>query len=247
MRGYTSARIAEKVRAAGGEIYAVTSEPQTLASRAQSEWEFDFESVGDPYHEIAGSCRERGWIELFVNEKLDFLREGTKDESDWSATHPKGHFQAGVLAVTAEGRVLYRWRKVPTRKNVGGALGRPTPEHVWSQIDAAFTSHADGDAALDEDAPLDSPDVFWPIFAALLVANGWFVRPLAFGYKAHDPKGKHRLRRAGVRLLGFVAAWAAAFWWGPPLWVGAALVAWFAWITPKLPFVNGEFQNIKPA
>lgn len=235
----------DEVRKSGGEIYAVTGEPQTLASRAQSDWGFDFESVGDPHHEISGSCRERGWIELFVNERIDSLRQATNDEPDWSAQHPKGHFQPGLLAVTAEGRVLYRWRSVPTRQNIGGALGRPTPEHVWSQIAAALGSHADGDAAFDEDAPLDSPNVLWPLFAALLVANGWFLRPLAFVNKTDGPSPEQRIRRAGFRLLGFVAAWAAAFWWGPPLVVGAALVAWLAWITPKLPFVNGEFQNIE--
>ena len=249
MRSYTSAGFAEKVRAAGGEVYAVTSEPQALASRAQSDWEFDFESVGDPHQEIAGNCRERGWLDLFVNEKLAFLHRAAADESgaDWTVTHPKGHFQAGILAVTAEGRVLYRWRNVPTRKNLGGAVGRVVPEHAWSQIEAARASPAGGDAALDEGAPLDSPNIPWPVFAAALVANGWFIRPVGFGYQADDPAGKKRLSRARVRLLGFVAAWAAAFWWGPPLWVGAALVAWLAWITPKLPFLNGEFQNIKPA
>ena len=90
------------------------------------------------------------------------------------------------------------------------------------------------------------PPIFpWPLFAALLVANGWFIRPLAFPYMSDDPQGERRVPLASARLIGFAGAWAAAFWWGPPLIVGAALAAWFAWITPKLPFLNGEFQNVE--
>lgn len=238
-------------------MYAVTSEPQTLASRAQSEWEFDFESVGDPHQEISGTCSDRGWLEVIVNKEIDFLRQATA-ELDFAVTHPKGHFQAGVLAVTAEGRVLYRWRGVPTRKNIGGAVGRVAHGYLWSRLEEALASATPGDAALDEDAkletlvvpwpglsPIDASMIPWPLFAALLVANGWFIRPLALAYTREDPDGEKRVPRAGLRLVGFIAAWAAAFWWGSPLVVGAALVAWLAWITPKLPFFNGEFQNME--
>ena len=76
MRGYVDAGIAEKVRAAGGEIYAISSEPQALSLRAAKDWKLDFETVGDPHHEIADSCRERGWLDLFVNERLEFLGDG---------------------------------------------------------------------------------------------------------------------------------------------------------------------------
>jgi len=73
LRGYAKAGVVEKIRAAGGEIYAVTSEPQALATRAQAEWNLGFEAVGDPHHEIAGTCRDRGWLDLFSNPKLGFL------------------------------------------------------------------------------------------------------------------------------------------------------------------------------
>ena len=38
--------------------------------------------------------------------------------STWMS-HPKGYFQPGVLALSQQGRVLYRWRCRPSRQNVG--------------------------------------------------------------------------------------------------------------------------------
>jgi hypothetical protein len=50
--------------------------------------------------------------------------------------------------------------------------------------------------------------------------------------------------RAGLRALGFAAAWVAAFAWLPTLPVAVALAAWVAWITPKVRFLNAEFQDV---
>ena len=92
MRGYRHDGVVDQIREAGGEIYAITSEPQRLASRAQDEWEFGFEAVGDPHHEISDTCRARNLLELFVNDKSDLMR------LDKTFSHPKGYFQPGVLA-----------------------------------------------------------------------------------------------------------------------------------------------------
>ena len=86
------AGVPDAVRAAGGEIYAITSEPQSLANNAADDWQTEMVHVGDPHHEISGTCRERGWLDLFVNEKLDFLRQ----HADWP-THPKGRQPAKDL------------------------------------------------------------------------------------------------------------------------------------------------------
>ena len=40
--------VVEKIRAAGGEVYAITSEPQHLADQAHEHWELNFENIGDP-------------------------------------------------------------------------------------------------------------------------------------------------------------------------------------------------------
>ena len=225
----------EKVRAAGGEMYAISSEPQALAGRAASDWHLDFETVGDPHHEISGACRERGWLELFVNERLEFLR-ASAGEADWTPTHPKGYFQPGVLALSGEGRVLYRWRGVPTHSNMGGATERPTAEHVWTRI--ARSLEGDADAALDADPPLDTPGIPWPLFASLLIANGWFLNARGFQSSRH-------VALAGARLLAFAGAWIALFAWLPTLPVAAALAGWIAYITPKVRWVGQEFQHVE--
>ncbi len=230
--------VADKVRAAGGEIYAISSEPQVLAGRAATDWCLDFETVGDPHHEISGTCRERGWVDLFVNERLGFLQASAGAAGDLVPVHPKGFFQPGVLAVNGDGRVLYRWRCVPTHKNVGGATERPTAEHVWARIARALESGATAaDAPLDADPPVDSPGIPWPVFASLLVANGWFVNARGFKSTGH-------LARAGIRLLAFAGAWVLAFAWLPTLPVAAALAAWAVYITPKVRWVSREFQDV---
>lgn len=228
----------EKIRAAGGEVYAVSSEPQALCDRALREWSLSFETVGDPHQEIAGACRKRGWVDLFVNEHLEFLRMSAGD-GDWAPTHPKGYFQPGVLALNTKGRVLYRWRGVPTRRNMGGALERPTAQHVWSEVASALGNDANSsDAPLDADPPLDSRGLPWSLFTALLIANGWFVK--ARGFKS--PK---RIAYAGIRLLGFVGLWIAAFAWLPVLLVGTAFVAWALFISRHVRWVSEQFQNVE--
>ena len=230
--------VVEKIRAAGGELYAISSEPQSLAGRAATDWRLDFETVGDPHHEVSGACRDKGWVDLFVNQRLDFLRASARDTGDWTPTHPKGYFQPGVLALGRDGRVLYRWRGVPTHSNMGGATERPTAEHVWSRVSEALAA-GDGaaDAAPDSAPPLDSRGLPWPLFASLLVANGWFLNPRGF-------RSASRVIVAGVRLLAFIAAWVLAFAWLPSLAVAAALAVWIAWITPMVRWLGREFQHV---
>ncbi|MEM7412081.1 MAG: hypothetical protein AAF430_17770 [Myxococcota bacterium] len=232
--------MAAKVRAAGGEIYAVSSEPQGLSARARTDWELDFETVGDPHHEIAETCRERGWVDLFVNERIEFLeRSVAASDADFEVTHPNGYFQPGVLAVGAGGRVLYRWRGVPTHQNMGGATERPTAEYVWSRLEQALAGDGtQGDAALDTDPPLDSRGIPWPLFSSLLMANGWFLGPRGFRSPKH-------ILYAGLRWIGFIAAWIAAFALLPKLPVAVALAGWVAYIAPKYRWVGEQFQEVE--
>ena len=105
-------------------MYAVTSEPQRLADQAHEHWELNFENIGDPHQEISTACSEQGWLTLYANRgSLEFLQSG----ADWEIEHPKGFFQPGVLALTKDRRVLYRWRSVPSSENLNGTAMRPTP------------------------------------------------------------------------------------------------------------------------
>ncbi len=235
--------VIDKIRAAGGEVYGVTSEPQRLADRAQEEWRLGFECVGDPHQEIPETIRERGWLELFVQTRLDFLKQSSPG---FEPTHPKGYLQPGVLVLSRDGRVLYRWRSIPSRKNIGGAAVRPTPEHVWKSVQSALASGSEGeDVAHDDHPEMDAFNPPWTLFVSLLIANGWFIRPLAFAQKKNGPTPQQRIKRAFVKLAGFIALWIAAFATLPTLPVALALGAWVAWIIPKIRWVNQEFQNVQ--
>ena len=229
----------EAVRAAGGEIYAITSEPQALASRAQEDWELPFECVGDPHHEIAATVSERGWFDLRTSEVNDFLIRDTQ----WEVTHPKGFYQPGTLALTSEQRVLYRWRSIPTRKNVGGASGRPTAEHVWSRVRAALSEGPARDVALDRTPVLDGFSPPFAVFAVILMAHGWFLRPRPFTYQGDGKNPVERIPMVMRRIVGFLALWVAAFAFLPGLWVGVALALYLPVAIRGFHKIYSTFEN----
>ena len=244
MRGYAKEGVAQAVREAGGEIYAITSEPHTLARNAQDDWQTGLIHVGDPHQEISGACADRGWLSLFTNPLGAGFEE--KSVAPW-ISHPKGHFQPGVLALSEAGRVLYRWRCRPDRSNVGGAIARPTAGHVWRRVRAALREPADTpDVALDTEPELDSPPVPWPLFLLLLLANGWFLGPAFFDQRPGEDTVPKRQRKALLRIPLFFAAWIVAGFL-LPLWVVAlAFAGWVASVAPAIRRVHERFQNVGP-
>ena len=44
----------------GGEVFGITSEPQSLAEEAEEAWDLSFPIVGDPHHEIREQLHSRG-------------------------------------------------------------------------------------------------------------------------------------------------------------------------------------------
>jgi hypothetical protein len=174
-----------------------------------------------------------------VNDNSSALRKSRS----W-ASHPKGYFQPGVLAVTGDHRVLYRWRCRPTRQNVGGAVERPTPEHVWSEVQSRLTGAAD-EPGLDDAPVLDTKAPPWPLFILMLLAHGWFVRPKVFPLGRTDDKPSANPQAMVPRLLGFAGLWIAAFALLPAAWVSLALAAWVAFVWPGVAQIHREFQNVK--
>jgi hypothetical protein len=243
LRGYGKEGVVEAIRAAGGEVYAITSEPQTLARNAQDDWETGFQHVGDPHQEIASTCAQRGWLSLFTN---DWGPDIIGTAPAW-LSHPNGYFQPGVLALGRGGRVLYRWRCRPDRSNVGGAVARPVPGHVWRRVQEALAQGPDAADVAHDDAPeLDSPRIPWPFFVMLLLANGWFLRPVPFDQRSGRDTAWRRQRNAMLRMAGFAAGWIAAAVF-LPLWVVAvAFAAWLAKVGPGIRLVNERFQNVRP-
>lgn len=211
------------MRAAGGEVYAITSEPQSLAARAQEDWDLPFACVGDPHHEIRGTLEARGWLALHTMRSTDFVARNTS----WEVSHPKSAFQPGVLALNNDSRVLYRWRSVPSRDNVGGASRRPTPAHVWASVQQAMALPTGAeDAAHDDDPVLDAAPAKFPLFATLLMANGWFLRPVPFVYQGDGQNPMARIPKMFRRLFVFLALWVLAFVLLPITWAGIALAVY---------------------
>ena len=130
---------------------------------------------------------------------------------------------------------------------MGGATERPTADHVFDNVSRALavppSSGEPVDAELDTKPRLDSRGVPWPLFMSLLVANGWFIKPKTFPFSSEGPSVEQRARRALMRIPFFIAAWVIAFTQLPSSWVGIALVAWAAWLTPHIRFINSQFQN----
>ena len=218
----------EKIRAAGGELYAITSEPQHLADQAHEHWELHFENIGDPHQEIPQECSRRDWLTLYANKgDLEFLRRG----ADWEVEHPKGYFQPGVLALTGAGQILYRWRSVPSAANLNGTVARPTAEHVWGAIDGALAAGSEaGDAAHDDHPSVDSQPPPRPVFFAALIANGWFLKVKSFAYSPGVEPVPKRFAAAFRRWLLFFAFWGAAGFLLPPVPVIAGFTGWCLWI-----------------
>ena len=232
--------VVEKVRAAGGEVYAITSEPQSLADQAHEDWGLNYENVGDPHQEISRTCSERGWLTLYANRgDTEFLQRGAQ----WKIEHPKGYFQPGVLALTRDQQVLYRWRSVPSEANMHGTLARPTATHVWNAVEVALTdSDNTADAELDDNPEIDrAPAPRW-LFIATLLANGWFLRVKSLVYSPGLEVGPARMPKILARWLVFLVFWVVALIALPTALVGTVFTAWLVWVAYDTKRVMGKLQ-----
>lgn len=237
MRSFVKSGVAAEIHAAGGELYGLTSEPQTLATEAEEDWELGYPCVGDPHHEIRHALRDRGLVNVFANGNFGHL---------WMrrwASHPKGYFQPAVLALHRDGRALYRWRCRPTHENMSGAGQRPTPQYVWNEIRSRLDAGAP-DAELDETPEFRRADVSWTMFVALMLAHGWFLRPRAFPLPREGDRPSAPPPKMKRRMILFALGWAAAFALLPLAWAAAAFAAWAAVAGLGVAAVNRQFQNI---
>ncbi|MEM7080144.1 MAG: hypothetical protein AAF513_16100 [Pseudomonadota bacterium] len=225
----------DEIRAAGGEVFAITSEPQALATEAAEDWEIEFPAVGDPHHEIRELCAERGWVDVFYNEDYGHLRHRS-----W-ASHPKGYYQPAVLALHKSGRVLYRWRCVPKYSNMSGAGARPEAGYTWDKVKVQMD--AVQDAPVDTAPTLGAQDLSWPRFLLILFAHGWFLRPKAFPLGRETDGERVSPGAMMPRVYGFVALWILLFLLLPLPWFGVALAGYLLAITPGMIEIHRQFQN----
>lgn len=196
--------------------------------------------MGDPHQEISRTCSERGWLTLYANQgDLEFLQRGAK----WKIEHPKGFFQPGVLALTRQQRLLYRWRSVPSDANMQGTLARPTASYVWNAIEPALAAGDEaGDAALDNDPVIDRAPAPRFIFIAALLANGWFIRVKSLVYSPGMAVEPTRILKILARWLVFFPFWTGALFLLPTLFVGCVFCGWFIWVVRDTRRVMDKFQ-----
>lgn len=235
MRSYQRDGLLEEIRAAGGEVFGISSEPHCLAAEAEEAWELDFPIIGDPHHEIRKDLKARGWLDVFHNVDAGHLRD-----RNW-ADHPNGYYQPAVLAVDKAGKILYRWRCVPKYSNMSGAGPRPEARYTWDHVQQAQSSVAD--AELDRDPLLGTGQLSWFRFLLILTAHGWFVRPKAFPLLRNGGKDQVSPADAMRRWYVFLGLWVLALVVLPPLWVGAATLVWLLALIPGMLEIHRQFQN----
>lgn len=225
----------DEIRAAGGEVYGITSEPHSLAAEAETAWGISIPIVGDPHHEIRKDLKARGWLDIFHNEDYGHLRERS-----W-ASHPNGYYQPAVIAIDKTSRVLYRWRCVPKYSNMSGAGPRPEARYTWESMRASMAGQ--GNAEHDRTPVMGAGQLSWPRFLLILLAHGWFLRPKAFPLRRDGGKDTVSPRDAVRRALWFAGAWLAAALLLPLAWVGIAATVWLVLMIPGLIEIHRQFQN----
>ncbi|MEM7159867.1 MAG: YHS domain-containing (seleno)protein [Myxococcota bacterium] len=116
----------QRVRARGGELFAVTAQSPEGARAAARDWALPFGVVSDPSLTLA----RRFDVAITPREQTPLAADAT--------AYPHGMSQPAVIAIDRDGKTLYRWAIDPAEANLGGASDRPVPADVWAQIEAAL-------------------------------------------------------------------------------------------------------------
>ena len=124
---------------------------------------------------------------------------------------------------------------------MSGAGGRPAARYVWNQIQSRLAGGPE--PPLDDSPEFAGNQLSWPRFLFILLAHGWFLRPKAFPLARPGDKPGANSAKMMRRLVGFVAAWVAAFALLPTTWVALALGAWGIAMIPGLIEIYRQFQH----
>ena len=140
-----------------------------------------------------------------------------------------------MLALTNDGRVLYRWRSVPSRENLNGTTARPTARHAWEHIEKSLAAgDTAGDAPHDDNPEIDQSPPPRLLFFAALIANGWFLQAKSFAYSPGVGSVPSRFKAAFSRWFLFLLFWIVALAFVPAALVGLTFAGWLVWIVRDL-------------
>lgn len=151
------------LRAAGGELIAITAQSAGGAESARRDWGLNFPTRSDPSNTLA----RRFGISITPKEMTPLA--GVEGE------YPDGMAQPGVVILDQTGTTLVHWAIDPNEMNLGGALDRPLPSVLW----AALRSAQNGEGPVSLEGPrLDPawlranyPDAY-AVFEAVVAERG---------------------------------------------------------------------------
>jgi thiol-disulfide isomerase/thioredoxin len=113
-----------QVRAAGGELFAITSHGPDAAAAAHEQWGLTYEAHSEPTNSLA----QRFGVSITPKAATPLAGD--------PAEYPAGMAQPAVIALDGAGNVLFRWAIIPSEMNIGGASDRPLPADIWRVIAA---------------------------------------------------------------------------------------------------------------
>lgn len=161
-----------------------------------------------------------------------------------------GTYQPAVVVLDADFQLLFSWSSVPNASNIGGAIGRPRAGEVWKAVSTSLG----GDMSLVHQVPpstlkagLSVPvPLFKPLFFALLMANGNFLKPKFFVFDESGKGDISKMMKTAVIKLGVTVVPVACLLAKVPQSrapIAVALATWLAYLRVQYGHMVPEFKE----
>eukprot|EP00029_Vermamoeba_vermiformis_P010728 TRINITY_DN570_c1_g1_i2.p1 TRINITY_DN570_c1_g1~~TRINITY_DN570_c1_g1_i2.p1 ORF type:complete len:216 (+),score=56.07 TRINITY_DN570_c1_g1_i2:403-1050(+) len=166
----------KKIRAVGGELFAVTAQELVDGKAATQEWNLDFQTVVDTSNELAKYLK----VNITPKKETYFTEHPT-----W---YPNGLAQPALIVVDQQGRTLYHWAIVPSEMNIGGASDRPLPDAVWTIVEQQLKQFNEKNSS-GQDLPKQDWEWLRNNYKAEYdMGSTWFNQQVAAGKFKNNPK-----------------------------------------------------------
>eukprot|EP01062_Namystynia_karyoxenos_P067595 TRINITY_DN61592_c0_g1_i1.p3 TRINITY_DN61592_c0_g1~~TRINITY_DN61592_c0_g1_i1.p3 ORF type:complete len:168 (+),score=45.82 TRINITY_DN61592_c0_g1_i1:257-760(+) len=156
------------MRAAGVDLYGLTSEPQEVVDATAKEWELDFPLIGRLTNELPRHLASTGVVPVVVTMPDEVHHPKLGDRK----RYPHGAVQPALFFVRHSDRaVVFRWAIQPATMNMGGAKDRPQVPAVWQAVRSALDAPA-------EKLPIDAASLPTSGFCSMLCEAKCCVTPM---------------------------------------------------------------------